>query len=270
MHYFELANGVIIPAVGLGTFPMNNRESARAVRTALRMGYELLDTSASYGNERGVGRGKSGMPSFITTKVSNSDQRRGAVREAFSRSARALKTKTIDLYLLHWPQPGHFQQSWHEMEELYFEGLCRAIGVANFHVHHLEDLMTNCRIVPMVNQIEIHPLLTQKDLLQFCYSHGILCEAYSPFARMAPRVVYNETLQTIATKHGKLTTQVILRWNYQNGVVSIPKTSSSDRMASNLDIFDFVLSDEEIRAIDALNQDYRVRHNPDTCDYTKL
>lgn len=270
MEYFELANGVRVPAVGLGTFPMSNKAALAAVRVATHLGYELFDTSTSYGNERGVGWGRWRRTSFITTKVSNRDQRSSSVREAFFRSAKMLHADPIDLYLLHWPQPGYFEESWRVLEDLYLEGHCRAIGVANFHVHHLQQLMLGCRVAPLVNQVEIHPLLTQKDILKFCKSNGILCEAYSPFARMDPRVVDNETINHVSAVHGKSPTQVILRWHFQNGVVSIPKTSSPKRMRANIDIFDFQLSGEEMHEIDLLNEGYRVRHDPDTCDYSKL
>lgn len=264
-----LSNGVEMPVLGLGTFPMNNGEVKSAIESAHEIGYTLFDTSSAYGNERGVGSSLSGND-FVTTKISNKAQRGGGVREEFVKSMVKLRRRKIDLLLLHWPYPGKYAESWGMLEGFYRKGFCRAIGVANFHEHHLRELMRDAEIAPMVNQVELHPMLSQKPLVEFCKSQGILVEAYSPFARMDERLFGNEVLARISDKHGKSMTQIILRWNYQNGVVSIPKTSSAERMKENASIFDFSLSDADMAAIDSIDSGTRVRHDPDHCDFDSL
>lgn len=266
---FSLANGVQMPVLGLGTYPMNNKEVPNAIRSAHAIGYTLFDTSSSYENEKGVGKALE-PTDFVTTKISNRDQKSNSVERGFLKSRRKLHRKQIDLLLLHWPYPDKYLESWKVLEELYLEGKCRAIGVANFHQHHLEKLIAHAEIKPMVNQIELHPLLSQVDLVKFCKENDILVEAYSPFARMDKRLIENEVLLSLAEKHGKKVTQIILRWNYQNGIVSIPKTSSSVRMRENASIFDFVLSSEDMCLIESQNAGLRVRFDPDNCNFDIL
>lgn len=266
---FKLSNGIEIPALGLGTFPMNNEEVGQAIVAARKAGYSLFDTSSAYGNERGVGKVLKSND-FITTKISNSAQRENKVWIGFQKSRIKLHRRRIDLLLLHWPYPNKFAESWRILEDLYIKGVCRAIGVANFKVHHLEELMKTARISPMVDQFERHPMYQERELTEYCKMHNILPEAYSPFARMDKRLFSDNRLNMVAERHGKQPTQIILRWNYQHGVVSIPKTSSPDRMIDNAAIFDFELSQEDMSLIDSMDNDMRIRYDPDTCDYDKL
>lgn len=266
---FELANGVKIPALGLGTYPMDDENVQVAVGEAQQVGYRLFDTSRAYGNERGIGRVLA-RGSFVTTKVNNAAQREGKVMSSVLKSMVKLRRARVDLILLHWPYPGRFVESWRVLEGFYRRGLCRAIGVANFHEHHLRELMDAAKVQPMVNQVEMHPLLQQRELTEFCRSHSIQMEAYTPFGRMDERLVGDETLRGIARNHGKSVTQVILRWLFQRGVVAIPKTQTRDRMIENASIFDFELSDAEMQVIRDLDSGIRFRHNPDTCDFDSL
>lgn len=265
----ELRNGVKMPALGLGTFPMGDSEAKSSIESAHQVGYSLFDTSPAYGNERGVGSALS-RKDFVTTKISNRAQREGHIIEEFMKSLLKLRKTRVDLLLLHWPYPGKYVESWKALEKLYRRGLCQAIGVANFHGHHLRELMNAAEVAPMVNQIELHPMLSQKSLVDFCRSQGIVVEAYSPFARMDGRLFENEALSRISEKYGKTKPQIILRWNYQNGIVSIPKTSSSLRMRENASIFDFSLLASDMLAIDSIDSNTRVRHDPDNCDFDKL
>ena len=277
MEYFKLNNGVEIPAIGLGTYPMNRWEAARVVykATSNKGGdYTSFDTAPAYGNERWVGVGlklscKKRRDLFITTKLGN-QQRRGDVKGALKKSLKRLNLKYIDLYLMHWPNPNTYIECYKQMEELYYSGLVRAIGVCNFNKHHLERLLDSAKVVPMVNQIEVHPLLTQKELISFCKQHNIQVQAYSPLARMDKRLIENKVLMQIAYKYNKTVPQVIFRWNYQCGVISVPKTSNIKRLLQNISIFDFELSAQEIEIIDSLNQNIRIRHDPDNCDFSKL
>lgn len=266
---FTLSNGIGIPAIGLGTYPMNDEEVASAIVAAHEVGYSLFDTSSAYGNERGVGKALN-KNDFITTKISNLAQRDGKVWLGLQKSRIKLRRRCIDLLLLHWPYPGKIEKSWRVLESCYRKGVCRAIGVANFKIHHLEELMRIAKIRPMVDQFERHPLYQERELTEFCIENEIIPEAYTPFARMDARLFEDERLLKVASDKGREPTQIILRWNYQHGVVSIPKTSSIDRMRENASIFDFELSKEEMSAIDSMECNGRVRYDPDNCDFDKL
>lgn len=266
---FVLSNQVEIPALGLGTYPMDDHEVCPAIQMARKVGYSLFDTSAAYGNERGVGKALNAHD-FITTKISNAAQREGSVWLSFQKSRLKLRRRVVDLVLLHWPYPGKMEESWRVLEALYLKGVCRAIGVANFKIHHLEKLMEIATVKPMVDQFERHPMYQERELTEYCKENGIIPEAYTPFARMDPRLFEDERLLSIARKKGKKPTQVILRWNYQHGVVSIPKTSSPERMLENASIFDFELADNEMALIDSMECGMRVRYDPDDCDFDKL
>lgn len=275
MEGIKLNNGLSIPKIGLGTFPMNRYVLLKTVIQATRIGYNSFDTSRSYGNEKALGFAlKLSLVKreniFITTKLSNEQQRTYNVKNALLSSLKLLKTDYVDLYLMHWPNPETYLDSWRQMEELYLQGYCKAIGVCNFHEHHLEELLKIAKIIPAINQIEIHPLLTQKPLIKYCKKHGIQPEAYSPLARMDKRLVENGVLENLAEKYNKTIAQIILRWDYQCGVISIPKTENKNRLRENISIFDFNMTEEEIESINNLNCNYRIRHNPDTCDFTKL
>ncbi|MFT9846516.1 aldo/keto reductase [Aneurinibacillus sp. REN35] len=262
-----LHNGVRMPWFGLGVYKSQDGEEVeRAVQAAVKVGYRSIDTAALYYNEAGVGRavqacGVSREELFITTKVWNTDQGYDSTLRAFEESRQKLGLDYLDLYLIHWPVKEKYKDTWRALETLYENGAIRAIGVCNFHVHHLEDLLSDARIVPMVNQVEFHPRLTQKDLLHFCKDKGIQLEAWSPLMR--GRLLDDPVLTEIGRNYNKTAAQVILRWDLQHGVVTIPKSVHEERIAANADIFDFVLTSEEMERIDALNRNERSGQDPD-------
>ena len=275
IDHIKFNNGVEMPLIGLGTFPMNGLKLALIIRKAVKMGYRSFDTASAYGNEKWLGRGirffgKRRSDLFITTKLSNSSQRTGDVKAAFQNSMSRLGIKYLDLYLMHWPNPETYLKSWKQMEALYKDGLVRAIGVCNFHEHHLKSLLEIADVVPVINQVELHPLLSQANLVEFCEKCRIKTSAYSPLARMNDKLIKNKVLNEIAEKHQKTVPQIILRWDYQNKIVSIPKSSNPVRLKQNISIFDFNLSEDEMDMINQLNINFRVRHNPDNCDFSKL
>lgn len=261
-----LSNGVQMPWLGFGVWPIPNREpTVTAVRTALEAGYRGIDTAASYRNEEGVGQAArdSGLPRgdlFITTKVWNAQQGYASTLKAFEESRRRLSLEYVDLYLVHWPVKGKYKDTWRALEDLFQQGFARAIGVSNFQQHHLEDLMADCRVAPMVNQIEFHPLLVQRDLRAFCAKHGILVEAWSPLMQGHLDL---PVLQAISDRHDKTPAQVVLRWDLQHGVVTIPKSATPARIRENAAIFDFELSAEEMSALDHLDAGKRFGGDPD-------
>lgn len=275
MNTVTLNNGVEMPWIGMGTYPLNGWRFALLVRKAVKLGYRSFDLASAYGNELWFGRGmwfcgRRRADLFVTTKLSNSEQRRGDVETALRNSLARLGTKYVDLYLMHWPLPGHYLSSWRQMETLYKTGLARTIGVCNFHAHHLKALLDGADVVPAVNQIELHPLLSQSSLVEVCREAGIQVEAYSPFAQMHERLMRNETLVSIAGRYHRTVPQIVLRWNLQKGIVSVPRSSSPTRLRENISVVDFTLSDDEMQAIDGLNADFRVRYDPDNCDFSKL
>ncbi len=269
-----LNNGIEMPMLGMGTWPLNGLKLAILIRRAIRLGYRSFDLASAYGNEKWFGRGLriSGHPRqelFITTKLSNAGQRSGDIRGALQKSLSLIGIKYLDLYLIHWPVPNLFVSSWKQMELLYKEGLIRAIGVCNFHQHHLKSLLECTDVVPAVNQVELHPLLSQVALVKFCRDRNIQVEAYTPLARMHDKLIKNENLIAIAKHHNKTVPQIILRWDFQQGVMSIPKSSHFLRLKENIGICDFQLSDEEVDLINRLNIDFRVRYDPDNCRFTR-
>lgn len=261
-----LNNGVKIPIFGLGVF-QSASETKDAVRWALEAGYRHIDTAKIYGNEADVAKGikESGVNRkdiFITTKLWNDDMRQGKQREAFERSLELLETDYVDLYLIHWPAKGVYNESWKIMEEYYKRGKIRAIGVSNFHKHHLEDLLSIAEVVPAVNQIECHPHLTQKPLLDYCNEKGIAFEAWSPLG--GGQLLSDPAIKEVADKYGKTVAQLIIRWHIQRDTIVIPKSVHKERIISNGDIFDFNISDQDMAAITGMNKDRRVGANPDT------
>lgn len=269
----QLNNGVEIPSVGLGVFRIeDNKEAQRVVETALAVGYRHVDTAMIYQNEEAVGKAikASGIPReeiFVTTKLWNADQREGKVKEALEASLKKLGTDYIDLYLIHWPVANKIQDAWKKMEQLYNSGKIRAIGVSNFKAHHLDKLKEVSDFVPAVNQIELHPYLIQQADLNYCNRAGIRVEAWSPFAANKTDLFEERILIALADKYAKTPAQVILRWDYQRGVIVIPKSANENRMRENLDIFDFSLSDDEVVLINSLNKDKRVGADPDNFDF---
>jgi len=263
----KLNNGVEMPWLGLGVFlSEEGAEVENAVKSALANGYRHIDTAAVYRNERGVGKAikESGVPRneiFLTSKVWNTDQGYSSTLQAFEDSLERLQTDYLDLYLIHWPKAAKSVETWKALEELYEAGRIRAIGISNFLVHHLEEFLPHCKVVPAVNQVEFHPELIQSDLLRFCQQKGIQLEAWSPIMR--GKVNDIPVMQEIAAKHRKTPVQVVLRWDIQKSVVTIPKSVKAERIISNSDIFDFELSAEEMAKIDALDVEQRIGPHPD-------
>ena len=225
---------------------------------------------AFYENEEGVGQAirESGIPReqvFVTTKVWNTDQGYETTLKAFDASLKKLGFDYVDLYLVHWPVKGKYKETYKALEKLYKDGYVRAIGVSNFQIHHLQDVLADCEIKPMVNQVEYHPRLTQKELLTFCRENGIQLEAWSPLMR--GEILTEPTIVEIGKKYGKTPAQVVLRWDLQHGVVTIPKSVTPARIKENADIFDFSLTDEEMKQIDALNLNKRVGPDPDNFNF---
>ncbi|TVY03314.1 aldo/keto reductase [Cohnella terricola] len=266
-----LNNGVRMPWFGLGVFQANDGEEVKqSVLSAIKAGYRSIDTAAAYENEQGVGEAirQSGVAReqlFITTKLANPDQGYESALEAFESSLGKLGLDYIDLYLIHWPVEGKYKESWRALEKLYDEGRIRAIGVSNFQIHHLEHLMEGSAIVPTVNQVELHPRLSQRELRQFCARHGIQVEAWSPL--MKGQLLDNETIVQLAAKHGKTPSQIILRWDVQSSIITIPKSVKEARIRENSDIFDFELSDDDMKAVDELNLNHRIGPDPDNFDF---
>ena len=263
-----LHNGVKMPWMGLGVFKVTEGEEVvESVKAAIRNGYISIDTAAVYKNEEGVGQGirESGVPRedlFVTSKVWNSDQGYETTLQAFETSLNKLGLDYLDLYLIHWPGVDKYKDTWKALEKLYKDGRVRAIGVSNFQIHHLQELMSDCEIKPMVNQVEFHPHLTQKELLAFCKNEGIQMEAWSPLKQ--GQLLNEPVLTDIAHKYNKSVAQVILRWDLQHEVVTIPKSIKEHRIIENADIFDFELTQEDMEKIDTLNQDSRAGSHPDT------
>jgi 2,5-diketo-D-gluconate reductase A len=266
-----LSNGKMIPQLGFGVFLIPPADTTPAVATALQDGYRHIDTAQMYGNEEQVGEAiaKSGLDRgdvFVTTKLSNDAHEPDDARRAFDGSLSALGFDYVDLFLIHWPLPsrygGDFVSTWNTLQEFYRDGRARSIGVSNFQEHHLRRLHTECEIPPAVNQIEVHPYLTQNELRDFCASHQIAVEAWSPIGRGL--VLADPTIVAIAEKYGKSPAQAVLRWHIQRGDIIFPKSVQPDRIAQNFDLFGFELSLEDEEAITALDRGQRRGPDPDT------
>ncbi|MCD7831472.1 MAG: aldo/keto reductase [Firmicutes bacterium] len=298
-----LSNGVEIPRIGFGSpivltymygndsgmiikakywtknFLTNKRQFNldRSIKPVLNklgnVGCHMIDTSRAYaGSERCIGnmlRTKKRDDYFIITKLCNRDQMSGDIRESLIRSLKELHTDYIDLYLMHWPVTNVFLDTWKTMEKMYSEGLCRAIGVANCNIHHLEEISQIADVMPMVNQIECHPLLTQNELRAYCTANHIQVMAYTPTARMDERLRKTK-LADIAAAHQKSMAQVILRWHTQLGTIPVVNTGNVKHLKENFSIFDFSLSENEMQQISAININSRLRYDPDNCDFSKL
>lgn len=266
---WKLNNGIEIPSIGFGVFKVKEGDEVfRSVLEALEAGYRLIDTAAIYGNEEGVGRAikASGIRReeiFLTTKLWNTDQGYDRAFEAFEMSLKKLDTDYVDLYLIHWPGKDKFVESYKALEKLYSDKRVRAIGVCNFHIHHLEELMAETAIVPAMNQIELHPLMNQKEILSFCKEKGIQVEAWGPLMQ-GKGDLEAEVFIDLGKKYKKSPAQIILRWHHQSGVLAIPKSVTPSRIRENLDIFDFELSAEDMDKIDAHNENRRLSADPDT------
>lgn len=305
MKTFVLSNGVKIPCIGTGPSSVeravrwsrikwldkipwfgcraNNRLYRYYYRNAcnkwvdvlsksIKTGYRLIDYSSAYGDGSLIKHAikKSGVKRediFIITRATNNDQYNHSVRESFMRSLKNIGVDYIDLYMFHWPVTEHFVDTYKEIEKLYKEGLIKAIGICNCHQHHIEAIKKECDIMPMVNEFEVHPLFTQKPLVKYCQEHKIQVIAYTPLAKNDDRLRKNLILRGIAEKYHKTLQQIILRWDVQNGIIPIPYSFNDEHNRQNLDIFDFELTEEEIKAIDSININSRLRFDPDNLDF---
>lgn len=268
MEYVTLNNGVHMPKLGFGVWQVPNEEATPAVEKAIEVGYRLIDTATVYQNETGVGKAiaNSQVPReelFITTKLWNADHGYEKALKAFEESIERLGLDYVDLYLIHWPCPdfGLYIETYKALEKLYKDGRVKAIGVSNFNIEHLEKIFAECEVVPVVNQVECHPYLQQKELKEFCAKHNIYIEAYSPL--MNGRDVLNdEVITNIAEKHNKTAAQVILRWHLQNNTIVIPKSVTPSRIEENFNVFDFKLTDEDMEKISTLDRNVRINNDP--------
>jgi 2,5-diketo-D-gluconate reductase A len=263
-----LSDGARIPQLGLGVYKVADDEARTVVATALELGYRHVDTASFYGNEVGVGQAlrASDVPRddvFVTTKVWNTEQGFDETLRAFDASLDRLGTDHVELYLIHWPAPTQdkYVDTWRALERIAEEGRARSIGVSNFQVHHLERLLGETSVVPVIDQVEAHPWLQQHELREFCAARGIAVEAWSPLAR--GRVLDDAVIGRIAAKHGVEPAQAVIRWHLQQGLVVIPKTVNARRLASNLDVFGFELDEDDLAAIAALDSGERSGSHPD-------
>jgi 2,5-diketo-D-gluconate reductase A len=266
-----LNNGQTIPQFGFGVFQIEPKDTVAAVSTALEAGYRHIDTAEMYGNETEVGEAiaSSGLDRgevFVTSKLSNDAHEPDEARQAFEETLKALGTDYVDLFLIHWPLPtrygGDFVQTWQTLEEFYREGRARSIGVSNFQPQHLRRLHGETQIIPAVNQIEVHPYLTQDDVRALCVEHQIAVEAWSPLGQGS--VLDDPVVRTIAERNSKIPAQVVLRWHIQRGDIVFPKSVTPDRIRENIDIFDFELTADDHEVITALDRGMRVGPDPDT------
>jgi diketogulonate reductase-like aldo/keto reductase len=255
-----------MPMLGFGTFKIpEGKVVIQSVKKALKLGYSHIDTAAYYKNETGIGEGirQSGVSRseiFLTSKVWTSDYGYDNTIKAYDMSLQRLGVDYLDLYLIHWYN-AKVKDTWRAIEKLYKEKRVRVIGVSNFHIHHLETLLEYCEIKPMINQVEFHPQLLQSPLLEYCKQQQIQYEAYSPL--MQGKIFNIPLLVEIAEKYKRTVAQVVLRWNIQMGVVTIPKSIHPERMIENMKIFDFEISEEDMKAICSLDNGQRIGHNPD-------
>jgi diketogulonate reductase-like aldo/keto reductase len=259
-----------MPWLGLGVWQTKDGEEViNAVKAAVETGYRSIDTAAGYNNEEGVGQAirECGVPReelFITTKLRNPDQGYESALQAFEVSRRKLGLDVIDLYLIHWPVAGKYRESWKALIHLQKEGFVKSIGVSNFQIHHLQDIIDDTGVVPVVDQVEFHPLLTQRELLKYTRQHDIQLEAWSPLMQGNLDV---PLLKELAGKYGRTVAQIVLRWDLQQGVITIPKSVHAERITENAGFFDFTLSDDDVKAIENLNQNHRFGPDPDNFNF---
>jgi 2,5-diketo-D-gluconate reductase A len=265
----SLQDGNTIPQLGLGVYKVDNDLAAPLVSHALTNGYRLIDTASMYENEVGVGQGiaDSGIPREqlqVATKFWLEDLGFENTLKAFDKSLKLLGLDYLDFYLIHWPAPKRgllYVESWKAMEKLKNEGVVRSIGVCNFHTHHIDEILKVAEHKPVINQIEVHPWLTQENVLEYDNAHSILTQAWSPLAR--GQILEEETLTTLANRHGKSVAQIVLRWHIQREVAVIPKSNSKQRIIENMNVFDFELSAAEVETITAMNKNYRTGVDPE-------
>lgn len=285
MKNYVLKNGFNIPAIGLGAKNvwMDDSDDLSILRKKEYEIYayamssnkcKLFDTSESYGeNEEILGEALVDTGSrdnvILMTKIGNKSQQ-GKVRKAFERSLKRLKTDYIDIYLIHWPQTGTFVSTWLEIEKLYEEGLVKAIGVCNCNKHHIAAIRKEANVMPMINEIEVHPLFTQDALVNYCFAKDIQVVAYTPVGRMHDVLIRSNPVRTLSNKYGVTEVQLILRWHYQLGRVSIPSTLNKEHFDQIFDIDSFEITEKDMAWISSLNENTRLRYNSDTCDFSWL
>jgi diketogulonate reductase-like aldo/keto reductase len=261
-----LNNGIEMPVFGLGTYQTRaGKETRDAVLYALKIGYRLIDTAAMYGNEREVGEAikESDIPRqeiFVTTKLWNSDHGYDKTLAAFEESRKKLGLDFVDLYLIHWPVEDLRKDSWRALETLLEDGRCRSIGVSNYMTWHLDELLQSSSTIPAVNQVEFSPYLYLKDLLEYCRSHHIQLESYSPLTKGHKLV--DPKLGKMAAKYSKTPAQILIRWALQKELVVIPKSSREERIKENADVFDFDISDKDMQLLDSFDEDLRTSWDP--------
>jgi methylglyoxal/glyoxal reductase len=270
-----LNNDINMPEVGYGVFRVENGPGLeKAVQTAIKIGYRSIDTAAIYENEASVGKGirmaiEAGLvireELFVTSKVWNNDLSYDETIAAYEESLEKMGLDYLDLYLIHWPGKNKYMESWKALEALYKEGRVKSIGVSNFQVHHLERLLEEAEVTPVINQIEFHPKLIQSEVRAFCQQHNIQVEAWSPL--MNAELLNNETVKGIAEAHNKSAAQVILRWDLQHEVITIPKSMTESRIKENIQLYDFELTEEQMNQLDVLNENHRSGPDPDEFDF---
>lgn len=267
-------NGTEIPGLGLGVFQIPDEDTAEVVSKGISNGYRLIDTAQIYGNETGTGIGiKKGLAAtglsredlFVTSKVWNDHLTYAETISAFEETLDRLALDYLDLYLIHWPGKDAFKEAWHALEDLYAAGKIKAIGVSNFEIHHLEELLTFAKVVPVVNQVELHPKLSQQALRDFCETHDIKVQAWSPL--MQGKLLADPTIKTIAEKHQKTPAQIILRWDIQQDILLVVKSVHEERMQSNAAVFDFALDETDMRRLNQLNESLRSGPDPEVFDF---
>jgi methylglyoxal/glyoxal reductase len=271
----RLNNGIEMPEIGYGVFRVEDgKELEDAVVTAIRSGYRSIDTAAIYGNERSVGNGirkaiEEGLVTredlFVTSKVWNVHASYDQTITDYEQTLERMGLEYLDLYLIHWPGQDKYLEPWKALEHLYKEGRVKSIGVSNFQVHHLENLLKSAEVTPVINQIEFHPKLTQLEVRDYCLQHDIQVEAWSPL--MNAELLNHDKVKEIAAKYNKSAAQVILRWDIRHGVITIPKSMTPSRIKENISIYDFSLTEEDMEQLDALNENMRSGPNPDEFDF---
>ena len=274
-NFKVLSNGIKMPSIGFGTYKSgNDEETAKIIKYALNIGYRQIDTASFYGNEVGIGNGikESGINRediFLVTKLWNDDHGYDKTIEAFNKSLEKLQVNYIDLYLIHWPNKLN-SETWKAFEYLYKTGKVKSIGVCNFKIGHLEELKKTAKIMPMVNQIEIHPQSSKNDMLSYCEENNIQLVAWSPIMR--GKLFSNKLMIDLSEKYKKTIAQIILRWHVQRGIIPIPKSSNEERIKENLNIFDFELSINDMKSIDLLNEGNNVSVSgvPENTTYLKF
>lgn len=267
-------NGTEIPSLGLGVFQIPDEDTAEVVSKGISNGYRLIDTAQIYGNETGTGIGiKKGLAAtglsredlFVTSKVWNDHLTYAETISAFEETLDRLALDYLDLYLIHWPGKDAFKEAWQALEDLYAAGKIKAIGVSNFEIHHLEELLAFAKVVPVVNQVELHPKLSQQALRDFCETHDIKVQAWSPL--MQGKLLADPTIKTIAEKHQKTPAQIILRWDIQQDILLVVKSVHEKRMQSNAAVFDFALDETDMRRLNQLNESLRSGPDPEVFDF---